>query len=238
MTRDTETSKARRFLITGGSQGIGEALVTLAREKGHEVVFTGRDAARVTSVAETTGAFGIEADVSVRADNARTVEATLARLGGVDVLINNAASWYDAAIGELDVDEMRRLFDTNVFGLVDLTNRVAPLMMSQGEGDIVNLASTSGMKGRKLGTAYAASKWAVRGITQCWQAELRPHGIRVIAICPSEVQTNWGGRTGRNNPNKLYAVDIARTVMSGLDMPRRAMWTELAVFATSPWKED
>ena len=238
MTTEANNAGTRRFLVTGGSQGIGEAIVTLAREDGHDVVFTGRDEARVASVAKATGAFGVRADVSRGSDNARTVETAQTRMGGIDVLISNAAFWYDAAIGELDVAEMRRLFDTNVFGLVDLTNRVVPSMIGQGEGDIVNLASTSGMKGRKLGTAYSASKWAVRGITQCWQAELRPHGIRVIAICPSEVQTNWGGRTGRNNPNKLYAVDIARTVLAGLDMPRRAMWTELAVFATNPWKED
>jgi len=105
-------------------------------------------------------------------------------------------------------------------------------------GDIVNIASTSGTKGRKLGTAYAASKWAVRGISQCWQAELRPHSIRVISICPSEVQTRWGGRVGRNNPNKLYATDIAETIMAALTMHPRAMWPELSVFATNPWKED
>ena len=59
------------------------------------------------------------------------------------------------------------------------------------------------MKGAATATSYSASKWAVRGISQCWQAELRPHGIRVICICPSEVQTNFGGKSGRNNPNKL-----------------------------------
>jgi len=60
----------------------------------------------------------------------------------------------------------------------------------------------------------------------------------VISLCPSEVQTNWGGRVGRNNPNKLYAVDIAETVMAAVSMPPRALWPELAVFATNPWKED
>ena len=101
----------------------------------------------------------------------------------------------------------------------------------------LNLASTSGMKGAATATSYSASKWAVRGISQCWQAELRPHGIRVICICPSEVQTNFGGKSGRNNPNKLYAADIADTIMAALDMPRRALWPELAVFANNPWKE-
>ncbi|MGE0460822.1 MAG: SDR family oxidoreductase [Vicinamibacterales bacterium] len=228
----------RRFLITGGSQGIGAAVVALARKAGHQVVFTGRDPRLIEQVAQGTGAHGLRLDVSSGDDNQRAVEACQARMGGIDVLVNNAAFGYAAEIGEMDMDRMKTMFDTNVFGLVDISNRVVPLMKQQGEGDIVNIASTSGMKGAARGTAYAASKWAVRGISQCWQAELRPLGIRVISVCPSEVQTNWGGRTGRNNPNKLYAEDIARTIMAALDMPRRVLWPEVAVFANNPWKED
>ena len=229
---------ANRFLVTGGSQGIGEAIVRLARQAGHDVVFTGRSRERVDTVARATGALGITADVSSGDDNARTVEAGLERMGGIDVLVNNAGYAYRADIGDLDIAAMKKMFDTNVFGLVDLTNRVVPLMKAAKRGDIVNIASTSGMKGSATGTPYGASKWAVRGITQCWQAELRPHGIRVTCVCPSEVQTGFGGRTGRNNPNKLYAEDIAGTIMSALDMPRRVLWPELAVFASNPWKED
>ena len=228
----------QRFLITGGSQGIGAAIVTHARKAGHHVVFTGRKEDQITKVAADTGAHGISADVAIDDDNARTVEACLKHMGGVDVLINNAGVGYSAEMGSLDITAMRQLFATNVFGGVDLTNRVVPLMKAQGSGDIVNLASTSGMKGAKGATAYAGSKWAVRGISQCWQAELRPHGIRVMCICPSEVQTNWMGRSGRNNPNKLYADDIANTILTGLAMPRRVLWPELAVFANNPWKED
>ena len=228
----------RRFLVTGGSQGIGAAVVEQARQAGHQVVFTGRDNARIQEVARRTGAQGIRADVGETADNQRTLAACRDRMGGVDVLVNNAGYAYRAEIGSLDLDEMRREFDTNVFGLVDLTNCVVPLMKAQGGGDIINIASTSGMKGAPGGTAYSGSKWAVRGISQCWQAELRPHGIRVVCVCPSEVQTDFGGRTGRNNPNKLYAGDIAATILAALDMPRRALWPELAVFATNPWKED
>jgi len=230
--------QTRRFLITGGSQGIGAALVHQARQAGHQVVFTGRTDAHIQSTAADTGAHGIRADVSSDADNQRIVDECVAKMGGIDVLINNAAFGYNAEIGTLDMKMMRDLFATNVFGAVDLTNRVVPHMKQRGEGDIVNIASTSGMKGAKGATVYAGSKWAMRGITQCWQAELRPHGIRVICICPSEVQTNWMGKSGRNNPNKLYADDIAATIMAGLEMPRRVLWTELAVFANNPWKED
>lgn len=228
----------QRFLITGASQGIGEALVRLARERGHDVVFTGRDEARIAAVATATGAHGIRADVAVADDNQRTVDTCVERMGGLDILVNNAGIGYANPLGAIEMDRMRALFDINVFGLVDLTNRVAPMLKAQQSGAIINVASTSGMKGAAGGTVYAASKWAVRGISQCWQAELRPHGVHVISVLPSEVQTNWMGKTGRNNPNKLYAVDIAQTIMAALEMHPRALWPELAIFANNPWKED
>lgn len=227
----------QRILITGGSQGIGAALVAHARRAGHQVVFTGRKPDLIDAVAKEHGAHGIHADVSSDADNARVVDACVKQMGGIDVLINNAGVGYSAEVGAIDMARMRSLFGTNVFGMVDLTNRVVPLMKAQNRGDIVNLASTSGTKGAAGATVYAGSKWAVRGITQCWQAELRPHGIRVMAILPSEVQTNWMGKTGRNNPNKLFAKDIAATIFAGLDMPRNVLWPELAIFANNPWKE-
>ncbi len=227
----------RRFLITGGSQGIGAALVEAARAAGDKVVFTGRNEELIDKVVSATGAHGVRADVSLAEDNARTLEECTAKMGGIDVLVNNAGYGYMAEIGSVDMGAMKAMFDTNVFGLVDLTNRIVPLMKEQGQGDIVNVASTSGIKGHARGTSYSASKWAVRGISQCWQAELRPHDIRVICVCPSEVQTAWGGKTGRNNPKKLYASDIAEAILSAISAERRALWPEIAVFATNPWEE-
>jgi 3-oxoacyl-[acyl-carrier protein] reductase len=229
--------QSRRFLITGGSQGIGAALVERARAAGHQVVFTGRDEARIQETVTATGAHGLIADVASADDNARTIDVCRREMGGIDVLVNNAGYAYRGDIGALDLGAMRAMFDVNVFGLVDITNRAVPLMKEHGEGDIINIASTSGMKGAAGGTSYGGSKWAVRGISQCWQAELRPHGIRVVCVCPSEVQTGFGGRAGRDNPNKLYASDIADTIMAALNMPRRALWPEVAVFANNPWKE-
>jgi 3-oxoacyl-[acyl-carrier protein] reductase len=212
--------------------------VAHARQQGHQVVFTGRNQAQIETVARETGAVGVTADVSNDPDNDRVVNHCVTQMGGIDVLINNAGVGYSAEIGSIDMTRMRSLFGTNVFGMVDLTNRVVPVMKGQSSGDIVNIASTSGTKGAKGATVYAGSKWAVRGISQCWQAELRPHGIRVMCILPSEVQTNWMGRTGRNNPNKLFAKDIAATIFASLDMPRNVLWPELAIFANNPWKED
>ena len=235
----------QRFLITGGSQGIGAALVALARKRGHEVVFTGRHEGRIAQVAAESGAHGLRADTALAADNQRTVDACVDRMGGIDVLVNNAGVGYLAEIGAVDMDRMRGVFDINVFGLVDLTNRIVPLLTAQQRGYIFNIASTSGMKGGKAGTVYAASKWAVRGISQSWQAELRPHGVHVTCVCPSEVQTDWMGRTGRNNPNKLYAIDIAETIMAaalsallrqlGQQLARERAHHPAAVPGLQPW---
>jgi 3-oxoacyl-[acyl-carrier protein] reductase len=230
--------ETQRFLITGGSQGIGAALVEQVCREGHKAVFTGRNQELIEKVAGATGALGVRADVSVSEDNSLTVETARQHMGGIDVLVNNAGFGYFDVIGELDVSAMRALFETNVFGLVDISNHVVPMMKNQRRGDIVNIASTSGMKGHAGGTAYSASKWAVRGISQCWQAELRPHNIRVVSVCPSEVQTDWGGKVGRNNPNKLFASDIADAIVSALAANRRALWPEFAVFATNPWSEE
>ena len=116
--------QSRRFLITGGSQGIGAALVERARSAGHQVVFTGRKQAHIDATAKATGAHGIAADVANPEDNARTVDFCNQQMGGVDVLVNNAGYAYRGEIGALDVDAMRAMFGVNVFGLVDITNRV------------------------------------------------------------------------------------------------------------------
>ena len=228
----------KRFLITGGSQGIGAALVAQACKAGHTVVFTGRDTHAIEQVAVQTGAVGFVADVGIDADNARTVNLCTSKMGGVDVLVNNAGYAYRGEIGALDVDAMRTMFDNQRLRAGGCHQPGGVADEGAGLGRHHQHRLDLGMKGAAGATAYAGSKWAVRGISQCWQAELRPLGIRVTCVCPSEVQTNFGGRTGRNNPNKLYAADIAATIMAAIDMPRRVLWPELAVFANNPWKED
>jgi len=152
-----------RFLVTGGSQGIGSAIVELARAGGHQVVFTGRNESLIEKLAQKTGAHGLCADVSSGDDNARTVEACRQRMGGVDVLVNNAGYAYRAEIGDLDVEAMKKMFDTNVFGLVDITNRVVPLLKSQQRGDIVNIASTMAIDAAVMDKPVVAVAFGVKG---------------------------------------------------------------------------
>jgi 3-oxoacyl-[acyl-carrier protein] reductase len=105
------------------------------------------------------------------------------------------------------------------------------------KGNIVNIGSTASHRGAPNGTAYYASKFALRGMTECWRAELRKYNIRVILVNPSEVITNFGAAAGfqqKDNPSKLRSADIAHAVRSVLEMDDRGFTTELTVFATNP----
>jgi len=190
------TSTTRRFLITGGSQGIGAALVAQARKAGHQVVFTGRNEAHIQQIASQTGAHGIRADVASDADNQRVVEECAAKMGGIDVLINNAAFGYNAEIGSLDMSKMRELFATNVFGAVDMTNRVAPQMKERGDGDIVNVHMVAfGV------SAYAASKAALEMFTEGLYVELAATGVRAHLFVPGTTLSEFSAdKPGNDAP--------------------------------------
>ena len=99
----------------------------------------------------------------------------------------------------------------------------------------MNISSTAGLKGFPGGSAYVASKWALKGMTECWRAELRKYNVRVILINPSEVQTDFGEKVRDTiNPTKLMAEDIAFATVGALEMNDRGFITELTVFATNP----
>ena len=209
-----------RFLVTGGSQGIGAAIVEQARRAGHQVVFTGRNKELIDAMARKTGAAGLQADVSVPDDNARTVDACTERMGGIDVLVNNAGYAYRGEIGALDVSKMKEMFDTNVFGLVDLTNRIVPAMKERGEGDIVNLASTSGMKGAATATAYAASKWGLDGLTRSLAIDGREFGIAASIFHPGIVATEIApGAVKLPEDFAASPEDIAGVIVHMCDLP-------------------
>ncbi len=118
-----------------------------------------------------------------------------------------------------------------------MTREVIPHLRKSGGGDIVNISSTSGLKGGKNATIYSSSKFALRSMTESWQAELRPDDIRVILVNPSYVQTEFGGAPARTefDPKFLRAEDIAHAVVGALTMERRGFVPEVTVFATNPF---
>lgn len=227
------------FLVTGGSAGIGKATAKLLLEKGGKVAITGRDKTKLEKVAKEIGAFPIHADVAKESEVLKTYELFLKQFGRLDCLINNAGiggSWHD--ITNLTLEDFHLVYSVNVFGAALMAREASKLFKKQNYGNIINVASTAGTKGYANGTVYSSSKFALRGMTQCWQAELRKYNVRVILINPSEVTTAFGDldRIERDEiKNKLRPLEIAHTIISALEMDDRGFIPEVTVWATNPF---
>lgn len=225
-------------LVTGGSLGIGKATAKALVKGGAKVAITGRDEARVHQAADEIGAMAITADVADPADIARTYDEFLGQFDRLDCLINNAGIGTFKHLEGLSLGDFENIFGVNVFGAALMAQRAAMLFKEQGYGHIINIGSTAGQKGFAGGTVYAASKFALRGMTQCWQGELRKHNVRVMLIEPSEVATAFADPDRKERsapPNKLTSDDIAHAIVSVLSMDSRGMIPELQVWATNPW---
>lgn len=229
----------KRVIVTGGSLGIGKATAKLIASKGATVVITGRNIERLEKTAKEIGAIPLQFDVSDLANITQKAKEATTLLGGtVDVLINNAGVGEFPELGKITPEQFYKVFNTNVFGLALLTQEIVPGMIQQKSGTIINVGSTASLKGFARGTIYSASKFAVRSMTQTWQAELRRDNIRVCLVNPSEVTTAF------NNPdreeraaasNKLDGNDIAHTILSVIEMHDKGFIPEVTVWATNPF---
>lgn len=231
--------KNSTFLVTGGSLGIGKATAKLLIEKGGKVAITGRNKSRLEKTAKEIGAYPINADVAKPEDVKRTYEEFLKEFGRLDCLINNAGiggKWNE--IFDLDYEDFINVYSVNVFGAALMAKYAANHFRKKKSGNIVNISSTAGIKGFADGTVYSSSKFALRGMTQCWQAELRKYNIRVILVNPSEVLTAFGDDDGKERKevtNKLRGIEIAHTIVATLEMDDRGFIPEVTVWATNPF---
>jgi 3-oxoacyl-[acyl-carrier protein] reductase len=227
-----------KVLITGGSSGIGLETARVLIEQGARVVICGRNEARLREAADRIGAIAVPADVSREADVLRLVEAVVNQLGGYNVLINNAAFGHFSPLVELSTEQLNTLLATNLTGAMMVARESARHFVAQQYGNIVNISSTAGLSGSAGGTAYCATKFALKGMTECWRQELRKHNIRVMLVNPSEVQTDFGVHAGRApgepNETKLQASEIAHTIKSLLTLNDVGFITEATVWATNP----
>jgi len=230
--------KGATALITGGSSGIGFAIAKALAGAGSRVAIVGRDKARLAQAATTTGALAVQGDVTSEDDVKRIYREVLQKFGHLDVLVNSAGFGLRRSLAEMDRAKFDAVFQTNVTGTMLMGREAAKHFIERKRGNIVNLGSTAGVHGAPNGSAYYGSKFAVRGMTECWRAELRQHNIRVFLINPSEVLTNFASNAGftqdDGNPTKLQADDIAHAVKAALEMDDRGFTIELTVFATNP----
>ena len=232
--------KGKNIIITGGSLGIGKETARSLVEKGANVLITGRSESRLIEAKRYTRAKIIEFDISDHeniSDNARKCIDILD--GRVDVLINNAGIGVRRSVEELNIEDFLKVFNVNVFGLSLFTKEIIPHMIKESYGTIINIGSTASLKGYKNGSIYSSSKFAVRCLTQCWQAELRPHNIRVCQVNPSEVTTAFGNseRVERENlDNKLTPKEISHSIISAIEMDDRGFINELNIWATNPFE--
>jgi 3alpha(or 20beta)-hydroxysteroid dehydrogenase len=178
-------------LITGAARGQGEAEARLFAREGARVVVADVLDDEAASVAADLGdaARAVHLDVTDEASWAAGVEAAVLAFGGLDVLVSNAGIIRTGALEELSLELYRSIVDVNQVGCFLGMRAVVPAMRVGGGGSIVNVSSTAGMQGGAGLVAYAASKWAVRGMTRCAAIELGPHGIRVNAVVPGVIET-------------------------------------------------
>jgi len=226
-------------LVTGGSNGIGLAIARTLTAAGAKVAITGRDEGRLAAAAKAIGAHPIRADVAREADVLRTYQNVFQTFDHLDILVNNAGFGVLAPLVEMDRAGFERVFATNVTGAMLMAREAAKHFIERQSGHIVNIGSTAAVRGAAKGTAYYGSKFALRGMTECWRAELRPYNVRVMLVNPSEVLTDFSVAAGlppqnKENPTKLRGDDIAHAVRSALEMDDRGFVTELTVFATNP----
>lgn len=201
-----------RWFITGCSTGIGREIARCALEAGHQVAVTARRVDAVADFAEEFGdlALPLPLDVTSKGQIKSAVSATTEAFGGIDVLVNNAGYGYLSAVEEGDDAEVRKLFDTNYFGVVDTLKAVLPGMRAQGSGYVVNISSMTGLVANPPNAYYSSTKFALEALTEALAKEVGPLGIRVTAIEPGGFRTDWASRSMHEaaTPIEAYAEDV------------------------------
>lgn len=225
-------------LVTGGSSGIGKAVAAAFAEEGAHVTITGRDSGALHAAMDELGVEGVSGDVGNESDAVRTVRSVIEAHGRLDILVNNAGFGIFKPLVDMTLGELKAVYRTNVFGAFLMAREAARQFVQQGSGELINISSTSGLRGGRGSTAYSSSKFALRGMTECWRDELRRHNVRVMLVNPSEVMTEFASRAGREqarSAKKLRPQEIADAIVGALKIDNRGFVPEFSVFATNPF---
>jgi 3-oxoacyl-[acyl-carrier protein] reductase len=211
--------RSQLALVTGGSRGIGKAIVRKLAQLGASISFCGRNSETLQATAAELRAlpakvFAQLADVTNSADIAALVQATESHLGPITILVNNAGIGNPGfgIIHEKSEDDWDRVLDTNLKSAFLVSRAVVPLMIQRRRGDIINISSLAGKNTFAGGALYCASKWGLQGLTGCMAEDLRQYGIRVSVICPGSVATEFSGRGPKDAAKVLTPEDVAHAV--------------------------
>ena len=195
------------WFITGTSTGFGSLLSKKLLERGDCVVATARrhSAFKQFERYDPSLLLTCELDVTRPEQIKSAVEDAIDQFGRIDVLVNNAGYGYFSTFEEADLNEVRMMFDVNVYGLIEMTQAVLPIMREQKSGAIVNISSISGRITTARGAFYQSSKWAVEALSESLFIETHPFGIRVLVIEPGSYETDFGPRSTRNTISPAYS---------------------------------
>lgn len=228
-------------VVTGGTEGIGLATVRALGQAGARVAFCARSTERVAAIeatlrAEGLAAHGFPCDVTDPDQVRRFAEDVRAAMGDPTILINNAGIGRFGPLDEMALETWDAVHATNVRSLFLVTKAFLSPMKVAGRGDIVVVASLAGKNGIVGGTAYTASKHAALGFAKSLLLEVRPHGVRVVAVCPGSVDTAFfAGREPRTaRASMLQPSDVAEAIVATLRQPRHATISELDIRPAHP----
>jgi len=197
------------WFITGCSTGFGRELVKHVLGRGYKVVVTARDTDAIDDFGIEANALLLALDVTSPKQVIAAVAAAEARFGHIDVLVNNAGIGYFAAVEEGEDEQVRLMFDVNVFGLAEMTRAILPGMRKRGAGAIINMSSIGGLKSFPALGYYNATKFAVEGLSEALRLEVEPLGLKVMLVEPSGFRTDWAGRSA--NESHVEIADYADT---------------------------
>jgi len=191
------------WFITGCSTGFGRALASHVLELGYRTVVTARDPDTVKDLASKGDALILKLDVTDHLQAEAAIKAAEDKFGYIDVLVNNAGVGYFAAVEESEEDQVRRMFDINVFGLSRMIHVALPNMRKRRQGFIVNMSSIGGLTSFPSLGYYNATKYAVEGLSEALWQEVEPLGIKVMLVEPSGFRTDWAGRSANESPHHI-----------------------------------
>lgn len=213
-------------IVTGGSRGIGRAIVHVLAAAGMEVVFTYRDQAAAAEVISSAGGnrvTGEPVDVRDAAACAALAEKVFDQAGRLDLLVNNAGVIRDNPLGALEVEDVRAVLATNVEGTFNMTRAVVPFLISQRRGKIINISSVAGEKGGRGQTNYAASKGALNAFTRALAVEVAPRGITVNAVAPGVIETEMSRAVREQSGDAVKSRILLRRIGQPQDVAH-AVW--------------